>query len=129
MNILLGLTASENLISELNRKFNIGEIEVKEVVETDNGTLYEYVTGKKKSFSFNYDKILDDDLDIILTEFNRQTTLSLKVENAVDVATYDTYTVLFTEEPDYKLWKELSIEGTKHFIYENCKFSLIEKAV
>lgn len=129
MNIYLGLVDSENLISELNRDFGTGEIEVKETVEVDSGTLYEYITGKKKIFRFAYDKILDDDLDVILTEFNRQTTLSLKVEDGPDSGSYDTYVVLFNKEPNYNLWKELIIEGTKHFIYENCKFNLIKKGV
>jgi len=105
MNIYLGVADSENLITELNRDFTPGNIEVKETVETDDGTLYDYVTGRKKIFKFAYDKILDDDLDVILTEFNRQTTLNLKVEDGPDSGSYDTYVVLFQKEPTYRLWK------------------------
>lgn len=129
MNIYLGIAGGENLITELNRDFETVPIEVKETVETDDGTIYEYVTGEKKAFRFAYDKILDDDLDVILTEFNRQATLSLKVEDGPDSGSYDTYVVLFIKEPVYRLWKELTITGTKHFIYENCNFTLIEKGV
>lgn len=129
MNVYLGLADSELLITELNRDIDFINIEVKETVEAEDGTLHEYIVGKKKGFKFVYDKILDDDLNIILTEFNRQTTLSLKIEDGPDSGNYDSYIVLFQKEPVYKLWKELTIEGTKHFIYENCNFTLVEKGI
>ena len=127
MNIYLGILDSEVLITELNRDVEFFPIEVTVTVETEDG-LFDYIVGKKMGFKFSFDKITDDNLDIILTEFNKQTTLSLKVEDGPDSGTYDTYVVLFMKEPVYKLWKTMSIEGTKHFIYENCKFTLIEKS-
>ena len=126
MNIYLGTSGSEQLLTELNRNFGTKNVEIKEIIETEDGSLYDYIVSKKKEFVFKFDKILDNNLSVILVEFNKQTILNLKVENSPDSGVYNEYSVIFVVEPDYQLWKELVIEGTKHFIYENCNFSLKE---
>ena len=126
MRIYLGPSGSENLLSENNRRFEPEEIEDKGIKKLISGSLGQYYVTVKSRFMFEYEKITKADFDIIKTEFDRHTSLSLKVEQTPESNTYDTYTVIFDGRLPRPWWKVLSIEGVKTLIYENVIFNLQE---
>ena len=127
MDIKLGLLSSENLLPELNRKFIPHEREIKDILSTLGGSRGQYYTDTKYDFEFSYDKITPTNFDIIKTEFDRHTTLSLLVEQSPDSGTYDSYTVIWGDKGlPRPWWKVMSVEGSKILIAENVSFMLLE---
>ncbi len=122
MKIYLGLEGSEQLITAYGREFTETEKEVYEDITTIDESIFRYSQKKtKKYFEFNYSLIEFQDLEVVLNEYKRFTTLSLKVENIVS-GTYSTYKVLFDSQINKRLYTDFS--GKRY--YADVSFTLRE---
>lgn len=122
MKIYLGLEGSEQLITSYGREFTETEKEIYEDITTVDESIFRYSQKKtKKYFEFRYSLIEFSDLEVVLGEYKRFTTLSLKIENVVS-GTYSTYKVLFDSEISKQLYTDFS--GKRY--YANVSFTLRE---
>ena len=125
MKIYLGLVGSENLLTPFRKGFDITEQEAYEDVITEDETTHRYTSGKiKYIFRFSYSDISETDLNVILTEFRRKTTLRLKVEKKLAPDTYNLYNVIFSGPIDYSL--DTDYPGDKRY-FKDISFTLKEK--
>ncbi|MBA7579923.1 hypothetical protein ES708_21804 [subsurface metagenome] len=124
MKIYLGLIGSEELITNLDRDFNMTEQEAYEDVVTEDESIYRYTIDKiKHFFNFRYGVISKTNFDTILTEHRRKTTLQLKLEKKDIPDTYDNYSVVFDGPIDYTL--ESDYAGSDRY-YKDVSFILKE---
>lgn len=124
MKIYLGLAGSEQLITNLDRDFNSPEKEAYEDVVTEDESVYRYTTDKiKHFFNFMYGVISLTNLNVILTEYRKKTTLVLKIERKDVPDTYDSYNVIFDGLFDYTL--DTDFAGDDRW-FKNISFTLKE---
>lgn len=124
MKIYLGLAGSEQLITNLDRDFNSPEQEAYKDVVTEDESIYRYTIDKiKHFFNFRYGVISLTNLNVILTEYRRKTTLVLKVERKDIPGTYNSYNVLFEGVVDYTL--DVDYAGEDRW-FKNILFNLKE---
>ncbi len=107
MKLYLGLVGAEVEISTGELDFEKVAHEIKDIVECADGTLHVYYVGVKNSFNFNYNMITAINLATIVTEYDRHTTLNLKVEKTT-ADTYDNYSVIFYSDFPDTVYKDLS---------------------
>lgn len=124
MKIYLGLAENEQLITNLDRDFNSPEKEAYEDVVTEDESIHRYTTDKiKHLFNFRYGVMSLTNLNVILTEYRKKTTLVLKVERKDVLGTYDSYNVLFEGAVDYTL--DIDYAGEDRW-FKNISFTLKE---
>lgn len=106
MKILLGTAGSETEITDEDRTVSFDTEDIKKIVYGENGTAHEYYIATKQLVSISYSFISNTNLAAILAEYNKHTSLSLKIETAIrDV--YDTYTVIITSTFPRELFNDL----------------------
>lgn len=92
--IWLGPTGSEELLNSTGKcpvHIREGELDIRREGRVANGDYVADTIATKKRFALVYQVVDQDELDIILTEWKRGTTLNLKVERKD--TTIDEYTV------------------------------------
>ena len=126
MIIKLGTLNNETEIEILDRVISVNNKEVKDVHQLIDGSLGQYFTAHKKVFSVDYRTMINTEYDKILAEFDKHTSLSLKIETAPDSGVYNNYTVLFTQDLKSQWTREMNISGTVKLYYDSVSFELSE---